>query len=325
MGLRHVQAARDAGLDVVGGCDRDAGTRARLPADVPLHADLDALLAAGPEALVVATNGPSHAAIAGRAMEAGVRRLLIEKPLGTSLRDARAVQAKAAETGTRIVVGVSRRYSPFYDHLADWLGQGPIGPVRAFRAALGASGPGCNGTHLIDLGLRLLGAPPARVWGRLRDVGLPNPRGPSFHDPGGWAVFETQDGGRLHLEMSDDFGYSTGFDILGRWGRVHIDELQGVLQARARDEAGRTAPLHRIATPLADIEVPVAPPRIDITELAAAEQADLFAATPPRADAALGSMLLQAVVGMHMASETGRGIGWDEIPAWAGDREFRFT
>lgn len=289
--------------------------------------DLQEALKDPPDGVVVATNGPSHAAVAIAVMEAGVRRILVEKPLCTSLDDARHLEDTARRTGTRLIVNVSRRYSEDYRRLVEWAtaDDGPLGPIVAFQATLGASGLACNGTHVLDLGMQFLGAPPARVWGSVRDVGLPNPRGGSFHDPGGWAVLETGDGRRLEVEMSDDFGHHGGFRVVGRWGRMDIDEIGSVVGAVTRDPDGRAQPLSRIGAPLVTIEPPVKRLEIDVVAWSAEAQKDLFGDDAPGADVGLGRDLLHAIVAIHMSSETERAVGWDEVPVWAEGKEFRFT
>jgi predicted dehydrogenase len=108
----------------VGACDADPARAAAFAAKHGGAAfpDLDALLRAGVEAVVIGTPHPAHAAPAVRAAEAGVH-VLVEKPMAATLADCDAMLAAAARTGVRLGVISQRR---FYE------------PVRRAKAALDA-------------------------------------------------------------------------------------------------------------------------------------------------------------------------------------------
>ncbi len=116
MGRTHGELlARDGRAAVVGVADPDAPRAARLAADLgarPLP-DLDALLAAGLDLLVVTTPNRYHAGAAGAALERGVG-VLCEKPMATSIEEARALCAAASRPGAFLVVGHNRRHAPVY-------------------------------------------------------------------------------------------------------------------------------------------------------------------------------------------------------------------
>jgi len=110
--------------EYVGTCDADPG---RATAFAAKHggaafADLDALLAAGVEVVLIATPHPAHAAPTVQAAEAGVH-VLVEKPMAATLADCDAMIAAAARTGVQIGVISQRR---FYE------------PVRRIKAAIDA-------------------------------------------------------------------------------------------------------------------------------------------------------------------------------------------
>ncbi len=126
VGRIHADALRTiAEADFVAVCDSDA-ERARSFArqyGVRPFTDLAALLKeAAPEAIILCTPHPLHAAPAIQAAEAGVH-ILVEKPLAASLKDCDAMQAAADKTGVTLGVVSQRR---FYE------------PVLRMRAAIDA-------------------------------------------------------------------------------------------------------------------------------------------------------------------------------------------
>lgn len=114
-------------------CDAD-GTRAARFAETyggrPFD-NLDAMLDAGVDAIIVATPHPLHAEAAVRAAQRGVH-VLVEKPLATTLADCDAMIAAAEVNGTTIGVVSQRRFYPPIARMRAAIDAGKIG-----RPALG--------------------------------------------------------------------------------------------------------------------------------------------------------------------------------------------
>src|SRR5690349_14068148 len=96
-------------------CDASAEARDRWGAELPsarVASDVEELLA-DPEldAVVVATDVPSHAAIALRALDAG-KHCFVEKPLAYSVAEAEQVVAAASASGRTLMVGHLLEYHP---------------------------------------------------------------------------------------------------------------------------------------------------------------------------------------------------------------------
>ncbi len=328
MGLRHARAVlQSEHVHLLGGCDRRPETAEALAAidpDAAFHDTLDGMLAAGPDIVVIATNADSHADLFETCVRAGVRRFVIEKPVCVSLAQARRMRQLADESGSRVVVNISRRYADLYETVRTRHADA-IGGIRAFHATLGASGLGCNGTHLLDLGLLLLGGEPATVSAWLDDGSLPNPRGPQFSDPGGVGMVRWADGRRIVLDMGDDLGVQGKYQCFGPWGRIVIDEIRRELDVQARDEQGRDAALSRVGTPLHDADAAFEP-ALDVVDMArrAIEDAASDDAITCGLDEATAALAL--VIGFHLSSEAGgTPIAFDDIELRAGDRAWTFT
>ncbi|MEX0711103.1 MAG: Gfo/Idh/MocA family oxidoreductase [Pirellulales bacterium] len=109
IGERHVRCFQATGRADVAVCDIDHARAAEVAATYAArcHPDLDAALAAAPEAAVIATPADLHVALAARLAERGVH-LLIEKPLGTSLDAVERLRELVAER--RLVAAVAYVY-----------------------------------------------------------------------------------------------------------------------------------------------------------------------------------------------------------------------
>ena len=116
MGRTHAEVlARDPRARVAAVADADAERAGRLAASLGARAlpDLEAMLRDGLDLLVVTTPNRFHAEAARAALERGVA-VLCEKPMATSLADARALCEAAARPGAFLVVGHNRRHAPVY-------------------------------------------------------------------------------------------------------------------------------------------------------------------------------------------------------------------
>ncbi len=146
----------------------------------PLPTDYaEALARLKPDLVCVATYSDSHADYACAAMDAGAD-VFVEKPLATTVADARRVQAKAIATGRKVVVGYILRHHPSWIRLiaeARALGgpyvfrlnlnQQSSGPTWEVHKALMQTTPpivDC-GVHYVDVMCQITDAAPVEVRG----------------------------------------------------------------------------------------------------------------------------------------------------------------
>ncbi|KAB2883828.1 MAG: Gfo/Idh/MocA family oxidoreductase [Albidovulum sp.] len=181
MGLSHALAHHHhPGAEIVALVNRSA---VALPPELqsyPLINDFHAALAATrPEVVVIATYSDSHADYACAALERGAH-VFVEKPLATTVADARRVVDLAKRTGRKLVVGYILRHHPSWQRLiaeARALGgpyvfrlnlnQQSTGPTWEVHKALMRTTPpivDC-GVHYVDVMCQITDAPPLRVNG----------------------------------------------------------------------------------------------------------------------------------------------------------------
>ncbi len=135
MGLSHVNqfhVKNAARAESVAICSRSEANITKALAVAPnakvfrdegdlIHSDLDAI--------VISTPNATHAALAQEALKAG-KHVFLEKPIGVTAEECRAVLA-AAESSSRVVlVGHELRYSPFFQKMKALVGAGDIGRPR---------------------------------------------------------------------------------------------------------------------------------------------------------------------------------------------------
>ena len=303
MGVRHLTALTRVGIDVVAIADADKDTLDRARPSAPgaaAYTDWSELLTRHrPDLVTVATTSPAHELVVIGAAEAGVSRVLCEKPIATSLRGARAIDDACRRRGTRLVVNHPRRLVPAYLAIRQAIRADRFGDLRFMRVTCGAAGLANVGSHAFDLMRWFLGAPHAAI-GRLEANTPVNPRGSAFHDPGGHGTFWFADDCRATFDFCNDFSTSFVAEFGCRYGSITIDERNGAIDASARTDAGRTQPLHLYQTSMAPVPLPFGAP-IDIVQLTAAMIADALSDGPPACAGEDGIAAVEMVAAVHLS------------------------
>jgi predicted dehydrogenase len=86
------------------------------------------------DAVLVATPPASHVTVAMKALAAG-KHVLVEKPLATSVADAEALVAAAADNDLQLMVGHTFEYNPAVRQLRDIIRSGQLGRVLYIDSA----------------------------------------------------------------------------------------------------------------------------------------------------------------------------------------------
>ena len=202
MGRSHALAYHhDPAFQIVGLVNRSA---VDLPPDLqgyPLSPDYtEALHRLKPDLVCIATYSDSHADYALAAMEAGAD-VFVEKPLATTVADARRVVDAAHQLGRKVVVGYILRHHPSWMRLIEEaralggpyvfrlnLNQQSSGPTWEVHKALMQTTPpivDC-GVHYVDVMCQITDAQPVEVRGM--GLRLSNEIAPDMYNYGHFQV-----------------------------------------------------------------------------------------------------------------------------------------
>jgi predicted dehydrogenase len=149
------------------------GSKKNHPQVLPNLLEYKAQELQGIDLAIIATDSQSHIPIAKKAIQLGIKNLLIEKPVALSKSDAKSLQKLATKQNVRIWVNHERRFSPIYTWAKDQLQAGVWGDIKTIHASVltsaldpghAFSGKGAgpllhDGTHAIDFLHWLLGKP----------------------------------------------------------------------------------------------------------------------------------------------------------------------
>jgi predicted dehydrogenase len=193
MGLSHALAHhKHAGSEIVGLVNRSGRVEHPDLKGYPVFTNFQsALETVRPDLVVIATYSDSHADYAVAAMQAGAH-VFVEKPLATTVEDARRVVSCAEETGRKLVVGYILRHHPSWVRLIEEARA--LGGPYVFRMNLNQQSSGAEwethkslmqttspivdcGVHYVDVWCQISDAKPVKVHGmglRLTDEIAPD-------------------------------------------------------------------------------------------------------------------------------------------------------
>ncbi len=256
MGLAHLRAARNLGLELVGLCDLRQDNLSRAAQEVGAGADLcftnpAEMLEAlpGVELVLVATTSDSHRVLVELAAASGARNILCEKPMATSVADCDAMIAACERSGSRLAVNHQMRFMAQYTEVKAELDSGRFGPLGSMNVVAGCFGLSMNGSHYCEAFHWLTGHEIVSATAWFGPEALKNPRGAQFFDQAGEVRFESADGRRLLLSIGADQGHGMTVTYATRYGHIFVDELEGCYWATARKPEHREMPVTRYGMP----------------------------------------------------------------------------
>src|SRR5256712_13941790 len=130
--VRHCSALPDTTIAGVADADERRARSAAAAVGATPCPDLDSLLALRPDAVVIVVPNIHHAAAAIAALERGVH-VFCEKPMATTVEDARRVLRTVERTGCLYQLGFNRRFAPVYTRVRELLTGGGGGVPGAMR------------------------------------------------------------------------------------------------------------------------------------------------------------------------------------------------
>ena len=151
LSFAHMHAASYAaalaahpGATLVGVADPDAARGREMASrfGTAFFASDAALLEQPLDGAIVTSENVHHRALVEKAVAAGVKAILCEKPLANTLEDAQAMVALCADKGVRLATAFPCRYAPAFGRLRARVQAGAIGEVLAIRGTNRGSMPG---------------------------------------------------------------------------------------------------------------------------------------------------------------------------------------
>ena len=247
--IAHLPSLRAiSGVQVTAIAERDTGTRTFADHYVPDAAVLpywEGLLdRQDVDAIVICLPPAMHAAVATAALQHG-KSVYVEKPLATTLDDARRAVAAAAAVSVPAMMGFNYRFHPLVRQMHELLAAGRIGTPIAVRSTFTSTGKDLppwkrtrrdGGGALLDLGIHH-----ADLVRYLADSPLVAMRGDiSSRTVEGDTAFvqgETHNGVAWQGFFTIAGPAADRVEVIGDRGSMYLDRYAGVLDVRGRSVA----------------------------------------------------------------------------------------
>ncbi len=224
-----------ADVQLVAACDNDAEQRATFAEffpEVALFADYRQMLNQERlDLLSICAYATERCEMVLAATAAGLRGIWCEKAMACSLAEADAIEHALKATGTQMIVAFTRRWSPAYATVRDWLAAGRIGRLESINVQF-SSNLVHTGTHAFDV-LRLWcgEARAVRAWldrdsGQAEQSGYRFDNGDLIDDLGGLVLIEFSDDLRATVQARDKSYFRFEFELLGRRGMIRLGNDQ---------------------------------------------------------------------------------------------------
>jgi predicted dehydrogenase len=187
------------------------------------------------------------------ACEAGVKGIVCEKPLATTIADAERIIAAVEKHNVKFSVEHTRRYIYDYHQARELVRAGRIGKLHRIVSTLNGERAMLfrNGTHALDLICFFAESDPEWVIGVLdaefdnygmRYVG--DGRLPSL-DPGALGIIQFQNGVRALYQGSQQTVAHLQIDLIGDKGRIHVGASTGRFELFAAGSDGAYDSMHK--------------------------------------------------------------------------------
>ena len=242
LGGSHAYAyQRSAQYDLVAVCDINPEIFPRFyqraeiePGSIHQYTDYQQMLAGQDlDVVSVATPDHLHTDPVCHVSEAGVKGVLCEKPLATTLADADRMIATVERNGTHMSVDHTRSFVPRYQQMRQKVRNGELGPLSRIIAHMGGKRSMLfrNGTHLIDAVCFFADAEPVWVIAAheqgFEDYGLvydgKGGKDPQY-DPGSTLIIEFANGVRALVNSAKLTPQFSEYDLQGPGGRIVVSD-----------------------------------------------------------------------------------------------------
>jgi predicted dehydrogenase len=307
MGRRHITAARNAGFEIAGIFDQSAEAIATAVGECNVDrklafADAGQMLAAlRPDAVVVSTTAPSHCEFVCAAAATGVRFILCEKPMASSLEECDRMIAACRAAGARLAVNHQMRFMEQYTSIKSLIDTPEFGGLRSMVVSASNFGLAMNGSHYFEA-FRYLAGDVAEISCWFDPNNVPNPRGPQYVDRSGQLRGITASGARLIMELGGDLGHGIEVVYGCRNGQILVDEVAGFVRGIHRAAEYRDLPTTRYAMPAIEFQRKIA--QAEVT----GPTEDLWRAVLASAsypDGEAGRHVLAVLVAANLSGEAG--------------------
>lgn len=236
MGIQFIKAVNKApNLSLIGITDRSIEAMERVSSqfnlkDIAQTQELDAITKVfnpTEDILVIATTANSHFPIMEWAMQNGIKKVLLEKPLTSSLREGQNLIELVEKNNALVYVDHTRRWMRSFQGLKLMFDKKMIGTIERVYLPYGEAGVAMIGSHFFDLVRYLFSSEIISIRSQIDSDQNENMRGSNFEDPTGVFTVVLETGLEVVVDLSNKMKRKHHIMyFLGTHGRIEVDVAQ---------------------------------------------------------------------------------------------------
>lgn len=255
MGRRHITAAQQLGYQVVGVADTNpevlklAVNENSISEEQCYQSAEQMLEDLKPKTVVIATTAPTHCQYVCMAALAGVKYILCEKPMATSIAECDQMIKVCKENGAKLAINHQRRFTEGYIKVKSLCESQEFGGICSITVCASNFGLAMNASHYFEMFKLMTNDNITEVSFRMDDIKVPNPRGIQYEDHAGQIFALTGSGHRLYMEIGGDQGHGIHVVYGCRYGQIFVDELAGHVRTVIRQHEYRHLPTVQYGMP----------------------------------------------------------------------------
>jgi len=171
---------------------------------------------------VIATWGPLHYENFMQLADAGVRKIVCEKPLADSVERAAEIYRVSKELKIRLVVGIPRRHNIFAGHIQKLLHKYCGGEAQLISVTGGAQCMATTGIHWLDLAIQVFEHFPLSVDAKISDSKI-NPRDKTLGFWEGTSAWEFPNEKRFVMSFTNSSRVGSKVDFYAKSGVLTLE------------------------------------------------------------------------------------------------------
>ena len=214
-----------------------------------LFYDLSSLIKLKPKYLVISTTAESHFDLIKQCSKVGIKNIMVEKPLATSLKECDEILKISKKNKIKICVNHSGRFSNQISYLKKIIMSKKLGNLNSLNYLCGNIGITMNGSHFFDIFNYLTGSDVTRVMSFIKRNKNANPRGKNFLEYNGQILSWNKNGTRGYIDASEENRHGQTLTCIFDFGIVYIDLFTGLLSLNYRKSKYKNKNSNQYALP----------------------------------------------------------------------------
>jgi len=232
MGEKYISVAKKLKLNILGIYDRDSNKASDVTKKYRLNkkiffSDINEILKQKPDIAIIASTADSHFDLIKICSKQNIKKIMVEKPLTTSLSNCKKIEKFAQNKKIKICVNHPYRFSKQFIYLKKMLNSKEFGEIVSLNY-LGANlGVSMNGVHFFDMLKFLTNSSVTKVNSNIQIDKNNNPRGKKFKDYEGQISILNKNGTRGYIDLSAKAGNGETLTCICKFGIIFIDFFTG--------------------------------------------------------------------------------------------------